>query len=756
MRTASLALDWCYGTAGGAYTFPVSISAICGEGNSTGLLAGVDDACYCPTGMSWSDSFQSCLRIIDRWQSPDPSSCAADPARGNPIYPLTGRKRQEENLGFTLGGMQASVVFDSLARLPYATGSGRVNGTPAYAPTAPPALPGSWSSNIHKGLHVTAERAQAFRGGGRWVSFQRSGSAFVAGANVNDLLVTRGSGWRYFDKSAGTVETYDATGRIVSAAYNDGRSLSYAYSTSSTPPSEAPAPGLLVGVVDELGRRVSLAYDSSARLSRVTTQQGTAVSLTFDGANNLGQLIWPDGAARTFLYEHPDLPWALTGIKNERNARHSSYAYSPNGMAIGTARHSRVGTSVAAYGVDYGSLAPMWTVTETLSWPILWRDHFFSPAPGPVLTLPNGAISTMTATSLFGSPRLKSQSQPEGSGCAASVSTQSYDANGNISSRDDFSGNRVCYGYDLTRNLETGRIEGLAAGISCGVTAAGSTLPGGSRKISTEWHPDWALRTRVAEPARMQSFVFNGRPDPFAGGALASCAPASAVLPDGEPIAVLCKQVDEATTDDSGALGFSAAIVATVAPRVQRWTYNEHGQVLTHDGPRTDVSDITLNEYYTDSVFTGADPYAAGHTRGDLKQTISPAGHVTRYTVYNKMGQLLEMIDPNGIVTSHTYDLRQRLTSTSVGGQTTTFAYWPNGLIQRITQPDGSWVHYEHDDAHRLIKVSDNLGNSVSYTLDNLGNRVAEDVRDPANVLRRQLTRSIDALGRVQLVTGRE
>jgi YD repeat-containing protein len=74
-----------------------------------------------------------------------------------------------------------------------------------------------------------------------------------------------------------------------------------------------------------------------------------------------------------------------------------------------------------------------------------------------------------------------------------------------------------------------------------------------------------------------------------------------------------------------------------------------------------------------------------------------------------------------------------------------------------VTQPDGvSFVQYGYDDAHRLTTVSDNLGNSITYTLDNLGNRTAEEVKDPGNALRRQLTRSIDALGRVQQITGRQ
>ncbi|NJN00130.1 MAG: RHS repeat protein [Aquincola sp.] len=108
------------------------------------------------------------------------------------------------------------------------------------------------------------------------------------------------------------------------------------------------------------------------------------------------------------------------------------------------------------------------------------------------------------------------------------------------------------------------------------------------------------------------------------------------------------------------------------------------------------------------------------------------------------------------MTTNYTYDARQRLISSSTAGETTVYEYWPTGLLRRVTQPDGSFQAYGYDDAHRLVSVTDNLGNSVTYTLDNLGNRTTEEVKDPGNVLRRALARSIDALGRVQQVTGRE
>ena len=125
------------------------------------------------------------------------------------------------------------------------------------------------------------------------------------------------------------------------------------------------------------------------------------------------------------------------------------------------------------------------------------------------------------------------------------------------------------------------------------------------------------------------------------------------------------------------------------------------------------------------------------------------------YTKYNKHGQLLQSTDPNGVVTTHTYDLRQRLLSTSVGGQTTSYGYDAAGQLIRLTQPDASFVAYTYDAAHRLVALADQKGHRMEYTLDNAGNRVGESAKDPSGALQRQLTRGLDALGRVQQSSGR-
>ncbi|MCR5881397.1 hypothetical protein LRS03_00360 [Rhizobacter sp. J219] len=400
--------------------------------------------------------------------------------------------------------------------------------------------------------------------------------------------------------------------------------------------------------------------------------------------------------------------------------------------------------------------------------------------------------------------------QPAGAGSAAVTSNYAYDTQGNLTSRDDHNGKRTCYANDLSRNLQTVRVEGYAGTQSCPPnleTAAmpaaappscpsgsayyssgyGSSCTGGTcwsqtpfdgsqsgaplgwatwhyacpvlhtgspgRKTSTQWHPDWRLETRVAEPGRITTIVYNGQPDPFNANTTASCAPASAQLPDGKPIAVVCKRVEQATTDANGSQGFAAALQAGVANRVHSWTYNQHGQVLTERDP---LNRQTSYAYYSDTAFSGADPHAVGHTLGDLHTITNAKGQVTRYTQYDKHGNVLQSIDANGVVTQNVYDLRQRLLSTTTAGQTTSYQYDAAGQLKRVTLPDQSWVGYDYDGAHRQTAVYDHRGNRTDYTLDNAGNRIGEQTRDPSGSLKRQLARSIDALGRVQQTTGRE
>lgn len=555
-------------------------------------------------------------------------------------------------------------------------------------------------------------------------------------------------------------------------------------------------------LLDEFGRKVGFFYKTLPSGKRVidsfSLPDGYLVRFQYTNNGELSGIRWQDGTVLRFIYDSPHAKqsWALTGIQDEIGIRYSKYAYSPEGWVAST----ELAGGVNRFELSYSS-SPKPVVREEYSAQknVLTRFHEWQAPVGTKIIDPNGQELGLGVTTVQGGApnqgvlRFTGLSQPAGSGCAASSSAITYDANGNKASEDDFNGHRSCYlsttAANGVANLEKVRVEGLtggSGGTDCStVTSDGATLPKAadgtqSRKVSTQWHPDWAIKTQQAEPNKLTTWVYNGQPDPFNGGTPASCtspkygATSVANLPDGKPIAVLCKRVEQSTTDATGAQGFSATVGHGVSgnttPDTRTWTYeyNQYGQVLTENGPRTDVVDKTTYEYWDGTSFTGDDPHAVGHTMGDLKQVTNALGQVTNYTQYDKAGRLLAMSDANGLSTTYTYSPRGFLTSrtvTSPSGtsRSTQYTYDERGLLSAVevsggftSTPAGDAgprygrrYAYYYDDAHRLIGIIGDSGEGVAYTLDNAGNITREDWSNNGGSSQRIVRREFDALNRL-------
>lgn len=202
---------------------------------------------------------------------------------------------------------------------------------------------------------------------------------------------------------------------------------------------------------------------------------------------------------------------------------------------------------------------------------------------------------------------------------------------------------------------------------------------------------------------------------------------------------------------------------STDASRVTTTTYCEAadvaagrcpavGLVLTEDGPRTDVADLTHYSYYPLEAHcpgAGEGPGMDKGCRGQLARITNPAGHVTEFLKYDAHGQLLARRDPDGGEHHYAYDARQRLVRRSHAGLATTYQYDARGLLTTITAPDGSRLTQHYDDAQRLVGLSDTLGNRIRYTLDGAGNRIGETVEDATGSLHQRITREYDALSRL-------
>ncbi|WP_018749422.1 RHS repeat protein [Chitiniphilus shinanonensis] len=197
-----------------------------------------------------------------------------------------------------------------------------------------------------------------------------------------------------------------------------------------------------------------------------------------------------------------------------------------------------------------------------------------------------------------------------------------------------------------------------------------------ARTITTTWHPTLRLPATLTEPGRVTEFSY----------------------------------------DPNGNL-LSKKVTADGVSRTQSWSYLANGLLDTATDARGKVTRYTYD------------------AQGNLATVTNPLNQITRYGPYDPHGNPLSMVEPNGVGTSFSYDLRQRLKTRTTDSETTSFDYLPTGLLSKVTLPDGSWLAYRYDPAHRLIGIDHSNGSRTDYTLDNAGNLKREDRNDPAGVL---------------------
>lgn len=311
--------------------------------------------------------------------------------------------------------------------------------------------------------------------------------------------------------------------------------------------------------------------------------------------------------------------------------------------------------------------------------------------------------------------------------CGSDSQSTAYDVNGFVISQTDFAGNKSVYARNAL-GQERCRIEGIST-IEPSKTAA--------RRIVTEWDEKFRVKreTRIYQPT--------------ATADLSVCDP----VDDGD-WALRHKRVHHFETgsarlSEERLFSYDASGQLDEAPRVTRYAYygadNEHGlanQLERIDGPREDVNDVLIFRYAT--------THSDGHNPGDLLEIENGLGHVRRFTKYDKFGRPTEIQDPNGAVTSLSYHPRGWLKSRTIDGHRTSYEYDGLGQMIKASMSDGGFIRYVYDHAHRLTEIHDNLGNSIHYSLDLMGNRLSEKVTDAAGSLRKHNELVINSLNQIE------
>jgi RHS repeat-associated protein len=233
----------------------------------------------------------------------------------------------------------------------------------------------------------------------------------------------------------------------------------------------------------------------------------------------------------------------------------------------------------------------------------------------------------------------------------------------------------------------------VARRLPTSVTRASGTPE--AQTVTTQWHPTFSLPALVTEAGRTTAYTYD---------ALGN---------------VLTRTVTDTATNQA---------------QLWQWTYNAQQLVATATEPNGAITSYTY------------DP------RGNVLTSTNALGHVTSHT-YDNANRVASSTAPNGLVTTYTYDPRDRLLTQTVGGQTTVLTYKPYGTVETVSLPTGLVLTYSYDAAHRLIGWSNNRGESGTYTLDTMGNRTAEQIKDSAGNVAWNAARTINDINRLSAQT---
>lgn len=557
-------------------------------------------------------------------------------------------------------------------------------------------------------LHDANGQIIAVRDSGRAYFFTLNGNDAVGDPDVPDhltRLVDGGGaviGWQYVNASD-EIELYNPEGRLESIEDRDGSVQSLIYSDATTHHSIAPYPGLLIAVKDSWGRELRFAYDSRNRVSSVVDSGGKTILYSYDGQGNLTVRKSADGAERKYLYNEPEhrgsqsQPYALTGIVAEDGRRYATFKYAASGKAVSSEHADGADRTSVAYGSNGNA-----TVTDAL-----------------------GAVRVYGFSTQFGVIRPTSVQEPCAS-CAGGVSTRTVtlDAKGYPDVSSDLAGTSADSDYD-GRGLRTSLVES-------------SNRVATKRTTQSDWHPvlrrETERRTLDASGTVVgrHRWAYNAR-----GQVIRSAQVDPATGAERATTTAYCEQQD---------------IDAGRCPLL--------GAVISVDGTRQDVADVTSYEYYmADAAGCSSLPADCAYRKGDLYRVVDALGQQTLNLRYDRAGRLLSGQDANGVVTDMEYNDRGWLMATKTRGgdpaseaddRITRFDYWPTGQVKRVTLPDGVITEYVYDAASRLVEILDAEGNKIRYASDIAGNREKEETLSSGGVLKRTMSRVFNQLNQLQ------
>jgi len=456
--------------------------------------------------------------------------------------------------------------------------------------------------------------------------------------------------------------------------------------------------GRLVSMTAPTGQVTTMAYNTENQLASVSDAFGHVLQFTYDSSEHLETLTDPDGKVYQYTYDSKNNATSITFPDTTFRTYHYENAGEPHGM---TGITDENGDRYANFDYVSGRATLTEHAITTNSTGQEKLDFSYNTAQKTTTVTDN--LGTQIKYTFEENLGRKNFIQEENL-VDNKISTQDFDARNNLIEEVNETGRITKHTYNAS-NQKTSTTD-----------AFGTPL---ARTTTYEYlSPTQDLITKVISPS-----VFNGHT-------------AERILAYADPTVSLPTYVAETGYQPDG----------TPVVRETSMTYTSNGQLLTIDGPREDVSDVTTYDYYICTT---------GNECGRVKTITNALGQVTTFNSYDAHGRVKQSTDPNGIISDTIYDLRGQITSVTLTApnqqsRAIIYTYDNLGQLKTITFPSGYGLTNTFDAAHDLRKVEDNLGNYIDYLYDANGNRTDEKRYDSADVLKRHIDLSHDIRDREQ------
>jgi RHS repeat-associated protein len=562
-----------------------------------------------------------------------------------------------------------------------------------------------WGTSFDKRIYTYADGSVVLREDAGWKRrFTASGNTYVSPVGESGTLTQNADGTFKLVQKSGDKENYDIQGRLSSIADIRGNSLVVSYEDVS----RSPLWGLLQENVVTTPLIISYDYRILKVEEKDATDRLTGVRMNFQYDSASGKLTnITDSAGRsvTYLYDNYGNLTSVSG---------------PNGIATYT-----YGDAFSVHhmiGIDEGS--GIYTNQYDSRGRVIKQSH----AGGDI-------------TFEYLQPKRKTKATTtikDSSGVVLStrVRTLDFDINGQISRDTDTYGNANNYAWNANAWItyqdyleNTGTVDSPDLMLRNAATYTYDSQGNVLTKTVAVGYPLETTTTYTYHP------TFNK---------IATETVKSVVTPAQNRVTTYSYNPSTGNLQSvnvSGLLNPTTPFSYTTT-----YGYDSVGRLTSITGPRADVQDVTS---------VGYDPVT-----GFLSTITRPAIGATTYSNHDGLGNPRTVADPNGQMTTYTYDTVGRILTAKAPGDSnpTQFFYTTapcgscgDGFKTRLNlliMPEGNRVDFGYDAAGNLINIIDTDGNSINYKYDSEGNRLSDEIKDASGVLQKTLSYTYDALNR--------